>query len=289
MTQQWDSIEEAAEDLGISERTAWRWLKKGKIRKVKNGDGDVVFVASSDISTDNDNVTNVTGDNVSVSVVSKERVSSDRKESGQTPVKGGAGLLVQSLKDELEADRVAFEIEKLQDARTQWEERRDRERKEKLEQERMLRLEEVRMAEEYRQREEEQRNVRHKIQVAKKEACEGLDEFVSPHIFIFILQEIEKAFSKMRVEETPLHELIIIAEGVRDKIIMEPPFVEEVRKALSEYLFSKGMVIMKRQIRALYQESVKQGFKASYRDWIIRIINYHFQPEDHDRLLELFL
>jgi hypothetical protein len=283
----WSSIPEAARALGVSERTAWRWLKSGKIRRTKAEGGGTLFVASPDISTDNHSVTDVTCDNVSTSRFTKGKIPANRVEGPQPPVRREAGMVGQSLRDELEATRIAFELERLEHARFQWEERRDRERREKQEQERMVRLEGLRQFEKDQKSERMRQEARHKIQIAKKEACEGWD-FLPPHIFAFVLCEIEQALSKLKVDEIPTQELIVIAEGVRDRVIQEPSIVDEVRKVISEKLRMAAIDLYRREIWRLYQASVNQGFEGSYEEWIMGIID-RFEPGDQEILKTLFL
>jgi hypothetical protein len=45
----WPSLAEAAVDLKISERTAFRWLRTGRIAKRKDEDGRLVFVLTSEV------------------------------------------------------------------------------------------------------------------------------------------------------------------------------------------------------------------------------------------------
>lgn len=77
------SIEELAEAVGISERTAWRWLRVGRIKK-KLEDGQVVFILS-DKSTDitdteltTDTVSNVINDSQKMSVGDTKTPISDK-------------------------------------------------------------------------------------------------------------------------------------------------------------------------------------------------------------------
>jgi hypothetical protein len=80
----WDSIESLAEDKGISERTGWRWLRRGKIRKVRGEDGEFGFALADDtdmsLTTDTDRENNVavTRHNVIKSVTTDKR-KGDRK------------------------------------------------------------------------------------------------------------------------------------------------------------------------------------------------------------------
>jgi hypothetical protein len=46
----WTSLAEAAVDLQISERTAWRWLRSGRIAKMKDKDGRLVFALTSEVT-----------------------------------------------------------------------------------------------------------------------------------------------------------------------------------------------------------------------------------------------
>lgn len=72
------SIEELATDAGISERQAWRWLKGGRIRKVKGEDGRVVFTLSTDKSVSDMSVTDVSD----TSYGDKKNDTTDKKEGG---------------------------------------------------------------------------------------------------------------------------------------------------------------------------------------------------------------
>lgn len=74
--ERWSSIEDAAEDLEISERTAWRWLKSGKLTKVKGENGDE-FIALGDTDGDTDNDFNGTCDTVDMSRDMISNVSTD--------------------------------------------------------------------------------------------------------------------------------------------------------------------------------------------------------------------
>jgi predicted site-specific integrase-resolvase len=71
------SIEELAEDVGISERTAWRWLKAGKIKRKRAEEGHMVFVLANEPPdmSHADIITDVTGD---VSVNARVSIKEER-------------------------------------------------------------------------------------------------------------------------------------------------------------------------------------------------------------------
>lgn len=80
----WNSITSLAEDIGISERTAWRWLKRGKIERHRDEDGKIFFTLKADpdtsLTTDTDSKKlSHTDISVSVDEISKASSSSDRE------------------------------------------------------------------------------------------------------------------------------------------------------------------------------------------------------------------
>lgn len=77
----YQSIEELAEDTGISERQGWRWLKSGKVKRVKDEGGQIVFMLSGN-SPDTDDTNNVTTDVSVMSHGDKRDVTTDKKEGG---------------------------------------------------------------------------------------------------------------------------------------------------------------------------------------------------------------
>jgi hypothetical protein len=308
----WGSIDEAANDLGITTRSVYRQIESGKIRKQRGKGGGWVYVEEEDTDvwrgddvtddvtsdlTSTGDVKDVSNDFIDTSVdvsdkdfvSGKERVFRNKRVSQPTPIREGASSLVQGLRDELESAKIQFEVEKLQDAREKWTERKDGERKERIEKEQVLKLGQFQMEETQRRREEEQRRVRHKIQIAKAEALEGLDQILPSVITANVLQEIEGEFLKLKVDEIPSHELVTIAKAIRDKVFQDPIFTDSVRESLLNYAWQASTQLLRNQMKKLYQQAVKQGrFNGSYADWLGMLANRY--PEDgQKRLFEILL
>ncbi|OGW55047.1 MAG: hypothetical protein A2Y81_13270 [Nitrospirae bacterium RBG_13_43_8] len=294
----WETIESLAEDMGISTRTGWRWLRDGKVQK-KREDGQIVFAlvekeptdTTDTLTTDTDNY--VSSDmSVDVSdsdfVSKKKKVLKNRRIS-QTPIREGPSSLVQGLRDELESAKIEFEVEKLQDARERWNARKNKEHMEEAEEERMLKLAQFEMAEAHHQEEDEHQLVRKKIQRAKSEALEGLDKILLSAITANILQEIESQFLKLKVDEIPVHELVTMAEAIRDKVFQNPLFVNSVRESLLKFAWQTHTQLLKNQMRKIYKQTLKQGtFNGSYTSWLVRLAN-RYPEDDQKSLFEMLL
>ncbi len=219
----YESIEQLAEEMEVSERTAWRWLKQGRIKKKRSEDGRIIFVLvdePTDITDTDDTDMSATdvgdmspSDTQPISDVSTRRV--DRKLS----VRPGSGSLVQSLRDELEASKVSFELEKLEAEKKRWEERRDRERLEKAEQERIQRLEEHQTSEQQRREEQRTGRIRNIKQKIKDQIFSSTwVNFLSPQYRSKLIIEIERALSQVDVEELPEDELFCVAQGAAERV-----------------------------------------------------------------------
>lgn len=267
MKQEWTSIEEAAEDLGISERQAWRWLKGGKIKKVKDEDGQIVFILAGE-STDTDVTTDMAltsvGDN---KTIKKSILSFSGKQS--------ASSLVQGLRDELESARVEFEIEKIEDARTKWAKRKNEETVMKLEAEQAQRLEELLVREQGRREEEMRAKARGIIQRIKEQIVPiALQKTFPKSILGIIYLELEKLFSRMDVIGFSEDELIVLGEGVRGRIIKEN--YEEVRQSICGYTVGLAQMALNQAypkivegVRQAYREYMAIGGRLPYSDWIV--------------------
>ena len=269
------SIEELAEDIGISERQGWRWLKAGKIKKKKSEDGRIIFILVDEPTdiTDTDFTDNVTTDVSDMSSGDSEPISNRRVLAGkkQVSVRGGSGL-VQGLRDELEASRVQFEIEKLTDLKQKWQERQDRERKEKVEAERVKRLDEFLVRESQEQTAETEAKARAIIQKVKNEVLPvEMKDMIPVHIMAYMYQEIEKVLSKMDVLTLPFHELTIIAEGIKDRLIEQ--FSEELRPAIHDYFITLARQQLNESWRLLYHSYRERGGTLPYRNFILSLIS----------------
>jgi len=192
-------------------------------------------------------------------------------------------------KDELASEQYDFELEKLDNERNDYRERRGREQREKIEAEGLLKLGQFQMGEAQRRREKEQRRIRHKIQIAKAEALEGLDQILPSVITANVLQEIEGEFSKLKVDEIPSHELVTIAKATRDKVFQDPIFTDSVRESLLNYAWQTSTQLLRNQMKKLYQQAIKQGrFNGSYAEWLGMLANRY--PEDgQKKIIEILL
>lgn len=280
----YESIEQLAEEMEVSERTAWRWLKQGRIKKKRSEDGRIIFVLVDEPTdiTDIDDSDNVTTDVSSMSVNDTESILDVSGRRGRKlsvrPVSG----LVQSMRDELETSKVEFEIEKIEDARSKWQERKDRERKEKAEQERAERLEEHWVREGERQTEEKEIQKRNVIQKVKNHVIPaGMRAFIPAHILAFMYQEIEKVLSRMDVLGLPFSELVVLAKSIRDRVIEQNS--ESVRQSVYEYLMALSRNGLKECLKQMYNDYMMDGGELSYRGWILT----NTPPENQRQLLEL--
>lgn len=214
-------------------------------------------------------------------------IKRDREEFHQATLKGVSGSLVQFLKDELEADKINFEIEKLKDARSQWEERKNWEKREKAEQERIQRLDELRVMEGQRQAAEREEKARIIIQKVKEMVVPfSMRTAVPSYILAVIFGEIEQMLSKTDVLGLAFDELVILAEGVKIRILGQ----EEIRQALGNHILG----IVEEQLRRIVREQNQNfkkfynesGSKLSYRDFILTELN-KFPPERRKEILSL--
>jgi hypothetical protein len=294
------SINEAAEALQITPRSVYRRIENGTIGKQRGKGGGWVYVLYEDedlpegdaVTGDVTSDLTSTGDGKEASndfVSNKERVFRNKRVSQPTPIREGTSSLVQGLRDELESAKIEFEVEKLQDAREKWNDRKERERKERIEEERILKLGQFQMGEARHLEEEKQRRIRHKIQIAKAEALEGLDQILPSVITANVLQEIEGEFLKLKVDEIPSHELVTIAKATSEKVFQDPIFADSVRESLLNYAWQTSTQLLRSWVKKLYQQAVKQGrFNGSYAEWLGMLANRY--PEDgQKRLFEILL
>lgn len=269
---QWSSIEELAENLGISERTAFRWLRSGKIKRKRSGYGQRIFVVAQETDTDSDvsatdsdtdvsvNVSDTTDNDTDMSVNVSNKIGGRRREEKS---------LVDSLEDELKASRVEFEIEKLQDAKEKWMERKNREKKEEEQSEQALKFQELALRQRQHEDEKRQREVRARIQQVKNAVCDDLERKAIPApILAMLYQEIEKLLGRMDVLSIPLDELLIYSHGIKEKLYkqfaneilqhVQRQAVETINEYLNEYL-KKTCSISLQEVMRLADEIASKG------------------------------
>ena len=90
-------MEALARDNGVSERTGWRWLQKGRVTKAKDGDGHTIFVMEDPLppptllTAETETAIGGAGD-VSEQVNDREFVTRPRLPK---PLKEGTGEIIQ--------------------------------------------------------------------------------------------------------------------------------------------------------------------------------------------------
>ena len=212
----WRSIEEAAENLGITTRTAYRWLQAKKLQRRKTDDG-MVFVLSTDIQDDISDTDVMTSPDDTLD--DGDRSRGTIKPHHNPNLRTGRSSIVSSLQTELEARKLELEISKIEDAKRKWEARRDKEEIEKVEEERVLKLEEFSLMERQSHKEEREKKGRIRIQYVKDEVSCGLKSFLPSSILGEIFLEVEKILSGMDVLNISIGELITYGRMVRDRVL----------------------------------------------------------------------
>lgn len=271
-----------AEDAQISERQGYRWLKSGKIKRVRDENGQLVFVlvgGPTDISDTDDTDMSATDVSTDTEPIPGLSTRGGRKLS----VRPGSGPLVNQMKDELESSRIEFEIEKIQDARAKWQERKSREEKERAEQERIQRLEELQVREGQRQTGERERESRFIIQRVKESVLPLSAKAVLPaSVMSAIYAEVEKTLSRMNLVGIPLSELVILGTDIKNRIIGAN--AEMVRQSAYEYLMAFSRNGLKETVKQMYNDYREHGGELSLRDFILANAS---SPDERETLLSL--
>ncbi len=233
----WESIEEICKELGISERTAWRWIGKGKIKKMKSEDGLTFFTLTTDV-TDTDNVSS---DSNRVSVVSKAKRDDHKlykNYSSVIPVPDPSPEL-KARREEVEA--VELEIRRLRGLKQLKElsnpydplaDKRSEIERFKIEEE--LRSLKMRTIKEER------------IEKMKEEVLKGWKEFLPSHILVEIVCELNNFFHKSDIYS--FNDMLIYGGMIRDVILRK--YSKEVFESIKSYLFDH----IKKSITTLIRE-----------------------------------
>jgi hypothetical protein len=119
----WKTIDALANDQRISVRTAYRWLRSGKVRKMKDTQGEAVFFLTSDST----GYTDMSAADVSrVSLTDKQHHSGERKRDYETPSRKKLAGRTRSMPRERREER-DIEIDHLEDRhKAEHEERQQR-------------------------------------------------------------------------------------------------------------------------------------------------------------------
>jgi hypothetical protein len=241
MTESFNSIEGLAGELGISARTAYRWLRSGKIKRRREG-GRTLFTLNEASS----------GDKIDSERVTSKMSRADTKAVNLNINDRGTGrsssVSVESLKAEVEGKKLALELRKLEEIEARADERMEREKADRLEIERNLRLEveQERIAQERVEKKARERI--EKVRRVKMAAIPApLMATIPPHILSLTLSEIEIGLTKLDIDNLSERELLIHAEAIRSKIWSDSVYNREVRQAgvravfedLDQYLHSQ--------------------------------------------------
>lgn len=229
MRNQWNSIESLAEDLGISERTAWRWLKKGRIERMKDKDG-IVFtltdITATDVTATDDTVTS-------------ERPSVSQMSIGGVKPKP-IGPLAKFLVDELEANRALFQIDKVRTLRNEWAEQKQKELERKKRETEEAHEAEVKLRLQKESEEEEAWRKREIVQRLKDKVIpEPLRKELPSEVLMTALLAIESELSKFDLVSMPESELQIYADEAKNQIFSSPRYSPYVRQAVLRTIASE--------------------------------------------------
>lgn len=207
----YNSIEAAAEDLGVSTRQCWRYLQQGRILKTQNSAGDTVFELN-DTDTDNGTMTRHKG--FSVSEIPKNNV-------------------IDSLKAELAASRLSLEIAKAEDARSAWQQRRDAEHRAEAEKAALIQAQKLRVEKEIEEKARNAELTAAKMQKLKAAILpEAVRDILPSEIFAEIFQEIAKIYDNDACKLS-FPDLLILGKAARNRILSKK--YATVSNAFSNY------------------------------------------------------
>jgi hypothetical protein len=219
-------------------------------------------VTATDVSSD---ITDINGDTESIG--NRRLLKGGKK----VPTELGLGPVSSRKEDEYRASLIDFKMERLNDEREEYRERRDRDRREKLEAERIQRFDEFQVREEQRQIEERQARVRDIIQRVKYTILpKGMDEIIPAHILAYAYQQMEKFLSRTDVCSLPFDELVIFAQGIWDRCSEE--FADELAPRARDYLLKLARKQLNQGMRLSYQAYTMRGGSLSYRDFLFSIV-----------------
>lgn len=251
MEEHWSSIEEAAESLGISERTCWRWLQSGKLIRTQNDEGEFFTLGDTGNSSDNGTHTPYS-DNHDMSDCDTTLMSmSDGMRRSRVREKGKNKSCsfdpTAALRKELEANRLELDLERLEDFRLQREDRKAQIRREKMEQEK-LRLEQerlkydreqkIRLEQETQEREKDLQEKRAKeVQETIRRVKDSIPflkspEIIPPQVFLELNLNLDGFFKKIDVMAYSLFELRQMAEGVCIEALK--PYADKIQEKVED-------------------------------------------------------
>lgn len=293
----WDSIESLAEDVGISPRTGYRWLKEGKIKR-KREDGRILFVLAggpTDI-TDTDvtdmSATDVSSDIPDILIVSKK---SDKEDHQPLSSIGKKVIPMMTLNPNpstgLRAERERTELSRLKVVQAEDEKKlkeiegpaenplvakkkieveltelsvREFEAAEKLEALKE-KVEEKRLEREAQQKLIEEKNrIRAMIDEIKERVLPFEMHTVIPAGVIFVIyKRIEEALLKCDFHNLSHSEAILIAENVLTECVNDP----ELQPIIQDSLHDNLMTLTRKQFneawKLFYQDYLERGGKLS--------------------------
>lgn len=201
-----ETIEKAAEALGISARQAWRYLASGRIQKHKTANGGIFFEVSDttdrDVMTDCHDMTQGHG----------TEAYNGSKGINNTP-------LVNSLQEELKASRLQFDLEKNEAMRSDWYRRRNADRQSEIETRASAeaKMFEVRRNQQAVEVAESRR--RAIIQRVKATAVDNtFQKYLPAHVTADIFFEIEKLLSRIDLT-LPESELKLYAQNITNTVL----------------------------------------------------------------------
>jgi hypothetical protein len=213
--------------------------------------------------------------------------NSEPREPSIRPVKGKGGPMSTLKQDAYQSAQYDFKLEMLRDEQEEYRERKNRARKEEQEQEKREKLERFRIAEQQRQAEEREKKARVVIQQVKEKALPvAIRQTFPRHIMALIYLEIEKVLSKTDVIGFSENELVILAEGIRDRVIEQN--IEEIREGLYEYSVNLCLTGVKEVWKNIYDKYRMDGGDLSYRDFIFACAS-RLPPEKREQVLSVIL
>jgi len=274
----YSSLEKLAEDQKISVRTAWRWLRAGRIeREKKNGQIFYILVSDTDSDSVSDNKTDVTGDTD----------VSDRIETRYSPIKKVLPVSDPSydLKSEREnTEKLLLKIEQKKALKTlqkmnDEEPKVLKERRAEVEA-KALSLEEIKIEREmerltFEQKQKESETRKRDLIESVKTQCvpKVLKKYLPIDLYFLTLTEIDKELRGMDLNNLSPEECVSYGFIVRNRIWHAPENFSIVFRALMMSLLGS----IEESIKTLwnsYQKTTKQ--KINYDDFYRSIISEWF-------------
>lgn len=293
----WSSIESLSEDVGVSTRTGWRWLKSGRIQREREGDQIIFFLSENSHDSDNnegchsDVSSDTSGTEIDSGNVSRKKrhlrhFRVPEKELNHPRVRE-ARADAETLQWNIEQEIAKLELAKLRplqeppeliQRRVKLESRKMDLEEYQIDRDLETRREEERKKKDHLSEEERQVKARRIIQEIKVEVLSPkIMSIVPSHLISLLYDRIESTLLKLPVLDMLRDELLLIGNRIFGEWVEE--FREELREPLYNFFYKKAREEANRTLQLAYQDYLEKGGTLSYRNFIFSNIG-RYPPEE---------